>query len=434
MTRKKLLIISPYFPPSNAADMQRVRMSLPYFIDFGWDVTVATVNSAHSDMSKDELLLESIPKNIRIVNIAAFSKKWTGKVGVGSLALRSMFHYKKTINQLLKSEQFDLIYFSTTQFPLLILGAHWKRKFGIPYIIDMQDPWHSEYYQSKPKNERPKKHWFSYRLNKLLEPKAMQQADGLISVSQGYIDTLVERYPKLQNVPQRVITFSAFEPDLAVMEKHFKTFLMPYQRLKNHIHFVYVGRGGHDLKDAARILFKAFLEGLAKAPELFSRVRFHFLGTSYAPAGQGELTISPIAADLGLSEFVEEKTDRLPYYQALYALSRADHLLILGSDDKQYTASKIFPYLLLKKSILALFNSKSSAAQILKDCQAGLVVPIEGDNYRSQLLVYDYLNDLLKQKTFTHFNYEGFKHYLAPEMCKRQCELFEQVLALKNHD
>ena len=32
---KRLLIISPNFPPLNAADMQRVRMSLPYFKDFG---------------------------------------------------------------------------------------------------------------------------------------------------------------------------------------------------------------------------------------------------------------------------------------------------------------------------------------------------------------------------------------------------------------
>ena len=51
----------------------------------------------------------------------------------------------------------------------MILESYWKKKFGIPFIIDMQYPWDSEYYQDKPKSERPKKHWFSYRLNKLLE-------------------------------------------------------------------------------------------------------------------------------------------------------------------------------------------------------------------------------------------------------------------------
>ena len=40
----RLLIISPHFPPINAPDMQRVRMSLPHFVDAGWEVVVLTVD------------------------------------------------------------------------------------------------------------------------------------------------------------------------------------------------------------------------------------------------------------------------------------------------------------------------------------------------------------------------------------------------------
>jgi hypothetical protein len=79
------------------------------------------------------------------------------------------------------------------------LGAYWKKKHGIPYVIDMQDPWHSDYYKNKPKAERPKKYWISYRLNKYFEPIAMKNVDGLISVSKAYIDTLKQRYPQLQH-------------------------------------------------------------------------------------------------------------------------------------------------------------------------------------------------------------------------------------------
>ena len=37
---KKVLIVSPHFPPLNAPDMQRVRMSLPYFAAEGWEPVV----------------------------------------------------------------------------------------------------------------------------------------------------------------------------------------------------------------------------------------------------------------------------------------------------------------------------------------------------------------------------------------------------------
>jgi hypothetical protein len=85
---KKVLIISPYFPPSNAADMQRVRMSLPYFKEFGWDAEVVTINEKYADLVKDNLLLQTIPKEIPVYKVKAFNKRYTFKLGLGSIALR----------------------------------------------------------------------------------------------------------------------------------------------------------------------------------------------------------------------------------------------------------------------------------------------------------------------------------------------------------
>ncbi|MGZ3926999.1 MAG: glycosyltransferase, partial [Mucilaginibacter sp.] len=170
--------------------MQRIRMSLPYFKEFGWDAEVVTIDAKYSEIVKDELLQQSVPANIKIHYIKAFSKTLTSKFGLGSLALRSLWFYRKKVDELLKKAHFDLIYFSTTEFPVCILGAGWKKRFGIPYVIDMQDPWHSEYYQDKPKDQQPPKYWFSYRMHKYLEPIAMKHVDGLISVSETYIADL----------------------------------------------------------------------------------------------------------------------------------------------------------------------------------------------------------------------------------------------------
>lgn len=425
----RLIIISPYFAPSNAPDMQRVRMSLPYFKKFGWEVEIVCVDEKHSEMVKDSLFTESLPKDINIHTVSAFSKKWTSKLGLGSLALRSLWFYKKYVNNLIRSKKFDLIYFSTTQFTLCLLGAYWKNKFCIPYVIDMQDPWHSDYYQDKPKDQRPAKYWFSYRLNKYLEPIAMKHVGGIISVSQAYLQTLQRRYPTTLSVQTAVITFGAFEKDFEIASRN-KALLVPaFEKKKGITHLVYVGRGGHDMQQAVCLLFTAFKKGLTDQIYQFEKIRFHFIGTSYAPAGTGQYTILPVAVQLGISKYVEEQTDRISFYQSIRTLLEADALIVPGSNDPQYTASKIYPYILAKKPLLAILNPLSNASSIIQDCKAGQIVNLT-DPEKGLDIIYSFLLNLFNNKfKHNHTNWDVFKDFTAANMTRKQCELFNKVLS-----
>ncbi len=405
--------------------MQRIRMSLPYFKQFDWAADVVVVDDKYSEMIKDELLLQSIPPNVNIYKVDALSKKITSKVGLGSLALRSMWYYLKTVNRLLKATKYDLIYFSTTQFPVTILGSYWKRKFKVPYIIDIQDPWHSEYYQDKPKNQRPSKYWFSYRLNKYLEPIAMKQVGGLISVSDGYIDDLKNRYPIIKNIPAITIPFGAFKPDLQIAadsKSIFKPLLNP--AFKN---IVYVGRGGADMQPALNTIFKALKSCLDKNPHLFQYIRLYFIGTSYAPAGLGKPTILPIANEYGVEQNVIEITDRISYYHTLATLQQADALLMPGSDDPQYTASKIYPYLLTNKPLLAVFNSKSPALNVFKEYDATFAYSYDEDeNVQEKISAFfsEITNGVMAAP---HYNIDATQKYSAENMTKLQCRFFDEV-------
>ncbi|WP_244228149.1 glycosyltransferase [Mucilaginibacter kameinonensis] len=425
---KKLLIISPYFPPVNAADMQRVRMSIPYFVANGWEAEVVVVDEQYSDLPTDQLLLQSIPEDIRIYKIKALPKNLTSKFGLGSIALRSLPFYKKKIRSLLKSKQYDLIYFSTTQFPVCILGAYLKKRFGIPYVIDMQDPWHSDYYQNKPKAQRPRKYWFSYRLNKYLEPIALNNADGLISVSDHYITDLKNRYPRIQHIPAATITFGAFEPDMEIAEKNQSNF--PKLLDDSHVNIVYVGRGGADMQKAVSTLFKAFKAGLDAGNKALELARFYFIGTSYAPAGEGKPSILSVADHFGVTGYVTEITDRISYYHTLLTLKQADALFIPGSDDPKYTASKIYPYLLTQKPILAIFNASSSAIGIMKEYGVKQV-------YNYDTVTDDKINTFLLSivqgnEPLPNYNEEAADKYSARQMTVEQCKLFDRVISGKN--
>jgi len=422
---KRVLIISPYFPPVNTADMQRVRMSLPYFEQNGWQAEVVAVDPAYTDLPEDELLKESIPADTKIHLIKALGKKWTSKLGFGSISYRSWWFFRQKVNQILKDRNFDLIYFSTTQFQLCTLGAYWKKRFNVPYVIDMQDPWHSEYYRDKPKEQQPPKYWLSYRINRFLEPRAMNEAGGLISVSEDYIEMLQSRYPRLKNLPVATITFGAFEPDMKIAAEHaneFAPLLDP--ALKN---IVYIGRGGMDMHNAIIPVFDALRTGLSLEGELYRKLKLYFIGTSYAPNGQGSPTISSLAALYGLEGSVVEITDRIGYFHTLQTLQQADGLFIPGSDDPQYTASKIFPYLLTHKPLMAVFNAKSSAIAILKEF--GLEDAYSYDETPGLTSKIDsFFKSILNGGAgILQYKRAAVQKYSAQMMTKRQCDLFNKV-------
>lgn len=423
---KKVLIISPYFAPSNAADMQRVRMSLPYFRKFGWDPELVAVDPLYSEIVRDELLLQSVPPDIKIHRVKAFDKKWTSKLGLGNIALRSLWYYKKKVNQLLSDNRFDLIYFSTTQFPVCVLGRYWKKKFNIPYLIDMQDPWHSEYYRDKSKGQRPPKYWFSYRLNKILEPMAMKQVDGLLAVSEHYISDLKNRYPQIKEIPAATIPFAAFKPDIEIAGRNAHLFESLIQ--KEFVNLIYVGRGGADMHKAASVLFKALQEGLQNEKGLFNNLKIYFIGTSYAPKGRGKPTILPLAKQYGVDDLVVEITDRISYYHTLVTLKQADALFIPGSDDPKYTASKIYPYLLIGKPLLTIFNSQSPAMNVLNDCGVEFAYTYDATDNINQKII-DFFKDTINDAhTVQNDNEDAIKKYSAENMTRQQCLLFDKIM------
>jgi hypothetical protein len=404
--------------------MQRIRVSLPYFAGNGWEAEVVMVDENYTDTGLDTLLLQSIPPGIKIHKVKALNKKWTSKFGLGSVALRSLWFYRKKVDQLLSDKKYDLIYFSTTQFPVCILGSHWKNKFKIPYVIDMQDPWHSDYYQDKPKEQKPRKYWFSYRLNKYLEPKAIKGVSGLISVSDNYIIDLKNRYPAIKDIPSDTITFGAFEPDMQIAEnnkQNFKDLLDP-----KFTNIVYIGRGGNDMHKAITPVFKALKNGLESNKQAFERLKFYFIGTSYAHTGLGQPTILPLAKQYGVEDSVVEITGRIPYYHTLLTLQQADALFIPGSDDPQYTASKIYPYLLIKKKMLAIFNKDSSAIKILEEYDV------------KHVYSYDHITETDINSFFSSlstanlkpiaYNAEAINKYSARQMALKQCRFFNKII------
>src|SRR5690606_27820558 len=125
---------------------------------------------------EDTLLEKSIPSDTRVIKVKALSSSATKIFGLGNLGIRAYWHLKKAAESLLSQERFDLVYFSTTMFVSMALGPSWFYKYKVPYILDFQDPWLSDYYCQNKDQVPPGgkfKYGFSQFLAKYLEPYAL---------------------------------------------------------------------------------------------------------------------------------------------------------------------------------------------------------------------------------------------------------------------
>jgi Glycosyltransferase Family 4 len=428
---RRVLIVSPSFVPVNSADMQRVRMSLAHFREFGWEPIVLTVHPDYVEGVKDPVLDYSLPPDVQIFRVRALPIRWTRKFGLGSLGLRAFPFLHREGRRLIRTLGVNLVYFSTTMFPAMALGPIWKKEFGVPFIPDMQDPWVSDYQEGRSRKELPPKFWFMNRVHRILEPWTMKEADGLIAVSAGYIETLCRRYPWLKSKPAAVLPFAAAESDFEILQAHPQPNRFFRSGEDASYHGVYVGRGGHDMAPALRIIFAALRRGLEEKPDLFSRVRLHFIGTDYAPDRRSRKTIEPIAVEFGVGEYVEESPQRVPYFEALQLLRDADFQIVPGSDDPQYTASKIFPYILARKPLLCVFQQSSNVCDTLERLQAGTVVKfspeLPSEAFCQEL--YRAWSQLLSGLPYVPAtNWAAFESMGAREGTRQQCRIFDQVL------
>lgn len=432
---RRVLIVSPHFPPINAPDHQRVRMSLPHFEEYGWRPFVLSVNPEYVEGVRDPLLRQTVPDSVNVVGTKALSARHTRRLGLGSLGLRALPYLRRAGEAVIRRERIDLVYFSTTVFPSMSLGPVWRRKTGVPFVLDFQDPWLSDYY-GRPGSPVPPggklKYGFAKGLARLLEPRAMRDVKHVISVSPAYPQMLLARYPWLNPSQFSVLPFGAAEKDfesvaaLGVTQNVFDP-----RDGKRHI--VYVGVAGEIMAKALRIFFTAVRDVREREPESLRDVKLHFVGTNYAPEGRASKTVEPIARECGVADLVEEQTGRVPYFEALKILLDSDAILLFGSDDPAYTASKLYPCILARRPILALFHERSSVVDILRRCGAGRAVTFGGADAPQDLLdeAARQLNWLLSlpKGHSPETDWSEFAPYTAREMTRRQCEVFDRCVS-----
>lgn len=436
--RRRVLIVSPHFPPVNAPDMQRVRLSLPYYRACGWEPVVLCVDEAWQDGMREPELEQTIPPDVKIVRSRALSLRWTRFLGVRNIGLRCWLCFLFAGSRVIRRERIDLVFFSNTQFITFTLGRIWRALHRVPYVFDMQDPWRTDHY-SRAGSRRPPGGWkyqFARFVAWALEGWSFRKVSAVMSVSPNYLDDLRSRYPSLGAVPEAVVRFGASRDDLA-QAMRLPASAHSYPRSPGEIRVLYTGAVVAGMPPALITLFDGLRSYREKNSAAARRLHFYFFGTSYVAAGRGQNTVLPLATQCGVADQVHEIPHRLGHLECLRLQQEADILLLPGSTDLAYSPSKIYPYFLAGPPILGLVFAGSVMEEILADLQCAFLVRLPETGPKHEALAafaqfFDFALDGFPPGSLPVRNEAYFdSHYLAETLTRQQCELFERAVSLE---
>lgn len=367
---RKILIISPHYPPSNLAAVHRSRLFAQHLPSFGWEPVILMVHEDYYEENLDWNLYKLLPEKLRIEKVKAW--KVTRPRVIGDIGLRGFFQLRKRALQLVKSEKFDFVYIPIPSFYVSLIGSYLNKKTGIRYGIDYIDPWVHHFPGSEKFLSR---HWFSTQLAKYLEPMAVKKASLITGVAEGYYKGVQERNPHLL----KTCLFGAM-PYGGEADDHLRLNeldLQPYLFKNNKkTQLVYAGAM---LPKAYKPLEQIF-SAIANKKEYFRELEFHFIGTGKLANDPLSFSIKPLAEKYGLwGTFVFEYPCRIPYLDVLIHLSIADAVFILGSTEPHYTPSKTYQAVLSGKPIMGVLHSESTAVGIVRSTKAGLVLDFNGE-------------------------------------------------------
>lgn len=423
-----VLILSPHFPPSTLAGVHRARHLAKGLPSHGWRPVVLRVDPRDYSEPGDQALEALVSGDLEQVRIRTLPVKLTRWAGIGDIGLRGYRAFGRALRRAALDFKPDVVLLTGSPFYPLLLSRMVRLDLGLPVVLDFQDPWVSA---EGALRRKWTKGWASHQSACLLEPRAVRFASAITSVSAVQNEQMKARYDFLSETPMAAIPIGGDPEDFVALRKsppdrpaH------PLDEAKVNLSFVgtFMPRSGPLMEQ----VFAALRDLCDTDPGLIARLRLNFVGTSNQPglvAGDGPATA--LASRLGVGHLVQETPGRVPYLEALSILANSDGLLLIGSDEPHYTASKIYPALMSGTPYLSLFHGASSAHEILSAAGGGINLDFRNASELAGLVpqIRDAIRALASGGAVKPPNPDAYAAYTAKGVAGAYAHLFSQITA-----
>ena len=373
--KKKVLIITYYWPPAGGSGVQRWLKFSKYLRDFEIEPVIYTIDNPSYPIL-DKSSESEIPKDLEILKQAIFEpnsmlsffgrnnkKESAGFLNPNPTFLGKIVQYIRAnyfipdarkfwiqpsvnfLSNYLEKNHIDAIITTGPPHSMHIIGLELKKKLGIKWISDFRDPWTEiDYFQQLPLTKKAtKKH-------QDLEQEVLINSDMVVVVGETMKDKFLKHTKRIE-----VLTngFDTIETSLT-------------QELDEKFSITHVGLMNSDRNPT--ILWEVLNE--------ISNTNLNF---------KNDLRIKLIgklddAVIQDLKVFDHNTIETIPYldHKDISKYQASSQILLLSINEvpsaKGIITGKIFEYLQAKRPILAIGPEDGDAAMILKNTNAGTIV------------------------------------------------------------
>ena len=373
--KKKVLIITYYWPPAGGSGVQRWLKFSKYLRDFEIEPVIYTIDNPSYPIL-DKSSESEIPKDLEILKQAIFEpnsmlsffgrnnkKESAGFLNPNPTFFGSIIQYVRAnyfipdarkfwiqpsvnfLSNYLENNHIDAIITTGPPHSMHLIGLELKKKLGIKWISDFRDPWTEiDYFQQLPLTKKAtKKH-------QDLEQEVLIKSDMVVVVG----ETMKEKF--LQHTKRIEVLTNGFDTieDLST------------QKLDEKFSITHVGLMNSDRNPT--ILWEVLNE--------ISNTNLNF---------KNDLRIKLIgklddAVIQDLKVFDHNTIETIPYldHKDVGKYQASSQILLLSINEvpsaKGIITGKIFEYLQAKRPILAIGPEDGDAAMILKNTNAGTIV------------------------------------------------------------
>lgn len=349
----KVLVIAYYFPPMGLSGVQRTLKFVKYMKDFDWEPTVLTAAETGYFAHDPSLLEEAENAGIKIERVGGkdinsrLAAKGTVKMPaeiIRKILSRLSYTFfipdnkkgwcRKAIvkaREILKREDFDLIFVSGPPFSTFVMATDLKEEFDLPLVVDYRDLWYGSQFAFYPTP-------FHKYMHKKMEYRVLKAADKITATNRRVKEKLLDFYKFLTFEDVYIISHGYDPKDFEGLE--------PLRKTNSKMILTYSGIFYEFI--TPKYFLQAFKKLTVERPDVASNIELQFVGLLRKENQK-------LIRKLALQEFVKE-FGYLNHREALLKVISSDVLWLTVGNARNidtHSAGKLFEYFGTRKPILA---------------------------------------------------------------------------------
>lgn len=376
---KRLLVISYFWPPSGKASLHWPLFVIKHLPKHGWQPCVVTADE-DTFSHRDESLLAEVDPALTIVKSAAndpfgLYRSFLGKKSGAPLVASETISRENTdwkhrlaiwvrmnlfvpdarvgwnlsalpaARRLIEREPVDAVVSIGPPHSSHLIGKRLSRRYGIPHILVLIDPWVDIVYYKDFTRSRP-----TLLLDTYLERSTLDNARRVVFVTDTTREDYVRKYPRIAE-KSHVLYWGYNEESFAAAAAAAPS----PERVVLHAGNIF------DYQNPPGLW-----KNLRAAVDRGERLKLRFIGTV------GPL-IKRAVDEAGLTPYTEYK-GFLPYAEVVTEMMNASYLLVCATE-KRHVPGKLFEYMRTGRPVIAFGDDNAEVEQLMRRTGSGVLFP-----------------------------------------------------------